>query len=157
MNFSQQFIQFTSFSALLCYHAYSVGGYTLSCYTKTLLGSCLYVDIIRVKSQSRRYAPLHIGNELVIMLVLYRKDPERVIFMILALDIGNTNITIGVYEGKQLRFVQSSSFLTCSSSFILLIPLYLSSLSGKCRPISPSAAAPSIASISACTATSASL
>ena len=64
MNFSQQFIQFTSFSALLCYHAYSVGGYTLSCYTKTLLGSRLYVDIVRVKSQSRRYAPLHIGNEL---------------------------------------------------------------------------------------------
>lgn len=64
MNFSQQFIQFTSFSALLCYHAYSVGGYTLSCYAKTLLGSRLYVDIVRVKSQSRRYAPLHIGNEL---------------------------------------------------------------------------------------------
>ena len=52
MNFSQQFIQFTSFSALLCYHAYSVGGYTLSCYTKTLLGSRLYVDIVRVKSQA---------------------------------------------------------------------------------------------------------
>ena len=46
--------------------------------------------------------------------------------------------------------------LTSASSFIESAPLYLSSVSGKCLPMSPSPAAPSSASISACTATSAS-
>ena len=49
-----------------------------------------------------------------------------------------------------------SILLTSASSFMESAPLYLSSVSGKCLPISSSPAAPSSASISACTATSAS-
>ena len=45
---------------------------------------------------------------------------------------------------------------TCASSFRLSAPSYAGSVSGKCCPISPSAAAPSSASITACTSTSAS-
>ena len=45
---------------------------------------------------------------------------------------------------------------TCFNSSILEIPLYLGSVSGKCFPMSPSAAAPSKESIIACNNTSAS-
>ena len=50
----------------------------------------------------------------------------------------------------------SISFATCSNNLILEIPLYCGSVSGKCFPMSPSAAAPSSASMIACSKTSAS-
>ena len=63
-------------------------------------------------------------------------------------------IVTSIFSMTYCSFASSSP--TCSNSLILLIPAYASSVSGKCFPISPSAVAPNNASITACTATSAS-
>src|SRR5713101_1821955 len=52
------------------------------------------------------------------------------------------------------KFFSASNFFACSRKIKLFAPFHFGSVSGKCVPISPSPAAPSSASQSACASTS---